>query len=115
MVWGAIAHNYKSEIVFIQGNLTARRYLDTIIQPHIRPYAGAVGPDNFVLVDDYALPHRGDIVNDFLDNEGIQRMDWPPKSPDFNPIENIWGIMKIKLSRRLLTHHNLRDLRRLIV
>lgn len=114
MVWGAIGHNYKSDIIFIQGNLTARRYLDTIIIPQIRPYAGALGPADFVLVDDNALPHRAEIVNTYLEEEGIQRMDWPPKSPDFNPIENIWGIMKRSLSRRLRPDHNLRDLRRLI-
>ena len=89
MVWGAIGHNYKSDLVFIEGSLTAARYLDTILRPHVRPYAGAIGPDNFVLVDDNALPHRGRVVNAFLDNEGIQRIDWPPKSPDSNPIERL--------------------------
>ena len=53
-------------------------------------------------------------MNTYLENEGIERMDWPPKTPDFNPIENILGIMKTKLSRRLLPGHTVRDLRRLI-
>ena len=95
MVWGAIGHNYKSDVVFIEGSLTACHYLDTILRSHVRPNAGAIGPDNSVLVDDNVLPHRGRVVNAFLDNEGVQLMDWPPKSPDFNPIENLRGFMKM--------------------
>ena len=51
------------------------------------------------------------LIDDFLEEEGIERMDWPPKSPDFNPIEHIWGIMKMKISRRLEPHHTFRELR----
>ncbi|KAG0426937.1 hypothetical protein HPB47_025963 [Ixodes persulcatus] len=31
---------------------------------------------------------------------GVAVMPWPPKGADMNPIENIWGNMKIQLSRR---------------
>ena len=24
-------------------------------------------------------------------------MEWPPSSPDLNPIENLWSVMKMKL------------------
>ena len=28
---------------------------------------------------------------------GLQTLAWPPQSPDLNPIENIWAIIKQKL------------------
>jgi uncharacterized protein (DUF2267 family) len=31
---------------------------------------------------------------------GIRKVDWPPNSPDFNPIEHIWTIMKIRIQTR---------------
>ena len=34
--------------------------------------------------------HRARVVRDFLQRQGVQRIDWLACSPDFNPIENIW-------------------------
>ena len=35
VVWGAIAHDYNSEIVCVDGFMTVRRYFDMIIIPQI--------------------------------------------------------------------------------
>ena len=37
MVWAAINHTFKSELVIVNGNLTARQYIDRILQPVVVP------------------------------------------------------------------------------
>ena len=32
----------------------------------------------------------------FLERKGIPTLDWLPQSPDLNPIENIWNIIKAR-------------------
>ena len=114
MVWGGISHNGKTDLIIVNGNLTARRYRDEILLPHVLPYAGAIG-NGFELVDDNARPHRGHEANEFLDQNGIDRMQWPSKSPDFNPIEHVWAIIKDRINRKLTHRHTLADLRRMAV
>ncbi|KAI3358851.1 hypothetical protein L3Q82_014738, partial [Scortum barcoo] len=57
---------------------------DEILRPLVRPYAGAVGP-GFLLMQDNARPHVAGVCQQFLQDEGIDAMDWPARSPDLNP------------------------------
>ena len=36
--------------------------------------------------DDNATPRNADVVNEWLDRHGIQRIAWPSQSPDLNII-----------------------------
>ncbi|GFW48896.1 transposable element Tcb2 transposase [Trichonephila clavipes] len=49
---------------------------------------------------DNCRPHRANLVEDFLFEEGIVRMEWPVSSPDMNPIEYVWDA----LGRRVAGH-----------
>jgi transposase len=77
----------------IAGNLSGVRYRDEILHPIVKPYAGAVG-DGFILMDDNARPHRARVVTDYLENETIERMEWPSSSPEMNPIEHAWDMLQ---------------------
>nr|KAG5705712.1 hypothetical protein BaRGS_026651 [Batillaria attramentaria]KAG5705713.1 hypothetical protein BaRGS_026652 [Batillaria attramentaria] len=82
VVWDGISVQGKTDLhVFWNGTLTAIRYRDEILGPVVRPYAGAIGPE-FILMDDNARPHRARIVDQYLEEESMERMEWPARSPD---------------------------------
>ena len=51
MVWAGISAQGKTDLhVIDNGTLTAERYVTEILDVHVRPHAGAIGPD-FILMD----------------------------------------------------------------
>ncbi|GFV45488.1 transposable element Tcb1 transposase [Trichonephila clavipes] len=89
MVWAGIMNNGRTRLhVVANGTMTGQRYIDEVLLPHVRLFRGAVG-DKFVFMDDNATCHRTLAFQDCLDSEGIQRLVWPARSPDLNPIENV--------------------------
>ena len=70
-----------------------------IMDVYVRPYAGAIGPQ-FIQMDDNARPHRARMGEDYLQQETIVRMDWPTRSPDRKPIEHVWNMLQVAISRR---------------
>ncbi|GFV15204.1 transposable element Tcb2 transposase [Trichonephila clavipes] len=89
LVWAGISLGGHTDLhVFHGGTVTGLRYRDDILDPYVRPYAAAIGND-FILMDDNARPHRARIVEEDLEDHGLERMEWPARSPDLNPIEHL--------------------------
>ena len=53
------------------------------------------------LMNDNARPQRARVVNDYLEDEGIKRLDWPSRSLDLNPIEHAWDALQRQINARL--------------
>ena len=66
-----------------------------------------------VFMQDNAPSHASSMTMDFLAGLGFfgsRLMTWPPSSPDLNPIENLWGIIKADVYRGNKQFTNKNDL-----
>ncbi|GFV53876.1 transposable element Tcb1 transposase [Trichonephila clavipes] len=71
-VWAGIMINGRKRLhVVANGTMTGQRYIDEVLLPH-----------------------------DCLDSKGIQRLVWPVRSLDLNPIENVWDALGRQVAGR---------------
>ncbi|GFX15146.1 DDE_3 domain-containing protein [Trichonephila clavipes] len=73
--------------IFDAGSVKGTRYCNEILLPCVHLFRGAMGLQ-FLFMDDNAPCHRTVAAEQLLESEDIERMDWPARSPDLNPIEH---------------------------
>ena len=54
---------------------------------------------NFLFQYDNDLKHKSKLALEFYSKNKLDRLKWPPYSPDLNPIENTWVIVKQQVNK----------------
>ncbi|GFS67664.1 transposable element Tcb2 transposase [Trichonephila clavipes] len=111
LVWGGIMLGSHTDLhIFDAGSVNGTPYYNEILLPYVRLFRGAMGLQ-FLFMDDNAPCHRTVAAEQLLESEDIERMDWPARSPDLNPIKHVWDFLGRRLAARTLPPVTIRELR----
>nr|PNR28760.1 hypothetical protein PHYPA_029353 [Physcomitrium patens] len=103
MVWGAFTGFDKSPLVIIPLDKRSARDFVPIVYEGVLSgfYFLHDDPEQLILMEDGAPVHRSSLPLQWRRAHGIEKLFWPANSPDLNPIENVWMVVK-----DLLKHHS---------
>ena len=104
MVWGAFSYHGLSDLIFLPVNETMNKekYLELLSDNLYDTFRKCrINLSNGIFQQDGASCHTAKIIKEWFDFVQIEYIsDWPGNSPDLNPIENLWAIMKGELRGR---------------
>ncbi len=97
MVWGAMSSAGVGPLCFLRSKVNTAVYQE-VLEHFMHPAADQFyGDADFIFQQDLAPAHSAKATSTWFKDHVIPVLNWPANSPDRNPIENLWGIVKRKM------------------
>ncbi len=104
MVWGAMSSAGVGPLCFLRSKVNTAVYQE-VLEHFMLPAADKLyGDADLIFQQDLAPTHSAKATSTWFKDHGISVLNWPANSPDLNPIENLWCIVKRKMRTWIHEH-----------
>lgn len=101
MVWGCFGIKDIGFVCNLEGNINSSDYIDVLDQFMLPSVEYCVeDKSNYIFQQDNASIHTSNMTKNWFEKNSITLMEFPPCSPDLNPIENLWSIVKRRIYKK---------------
>lgn len=99
MVWRGIGPgSYRTKLLRVHGKMNSIKYVDLLLSNDVFIDIEKNFGKNYIFQQDNAPPHKSRYTMGVLSDIVPEVLDWPAKSPDLSPIEQLWHFLKGKLA-----------------
>ena len=110
MVWGCITGDGIGSLTPVKGTINSQKYVSVLESNVIPVISEKYNWQSFLIMEDNAPPHTAANTQKYLEDSRVPKIDWPPQSPDLNPIENVWLRMKKEITKRKKAYKSVDDI-----
>ncbi len=97
MIWAAMSSAGVGPLCFLKSTVNSAIYQE-MLEHFMFPSADKLYEDaDFIFQQDLAPAHTAKGTKSWFSDHGVTMLDWLGNSPDLNPVENVWGIVKRKM------------------
>ena len=111
LMWAAIWTDGRTSLHVMNNTMNSDRYKQ-VLSAHVPRMILQLGEPqrHWFFMDDNAPCHRSKDVQQHKELLRLRCIEWPARSPDLNPIESVWSLLKKNVRRRLHPKCDLQDL-----
>ncbi len=107
-IWRAVVLGLKGPVHFLEneGHMDSDIYINQVLEGLELPLYNQCIEEkgSMIWMDDGARYYTSKMNTAYCHHVELICMDWPAQSPELNPIENLWRIIKIQVSAQ---HHQI--------